>query len=80
MEKEYQIIVNVRFGLPCRIRAENRQEATDKAHEILMAMDDLELLDLIDGAQFQYDAYWDTRKKFSEKEVEKMREGQEGKE
>ena len=80
MEKEYQIIVNTRFGLPCRIRAENRQEATDKAHEILMAMDDYELLELIDGCQFQYDAYWDTRKKFSEKEVEKMREGQEGKE
>ena len=79
MEKEYQIIVNMRFGLPCRIRAENRQEATDKAHEILMAMDDYELLELIDGCQFQYDAYWDTRKKVSEKEVEKMREGQEGK-
>ena len=80
MMKEYQIIVNMRFGLPCRIRAENRQEATDKAHEILMAMDDYELLELIDGCQFQYDAYWDTRKNLSEKEVEKMREGQEGKE
>lgn len=69
MEKEYQIIVNMRFGLPCRIRAENRQEATDKAHEVLMAMDDYELLELIDGCQFQYDAYWDTRKNIK-KEVE----------
>lgn len=80
MMKEYQIRVNISFGLPLRIRAESGQEATDRAHEILMAMDDYELLELIEGAQFKYDAYWDTRKKFSEKEVEKMREGQEGKE
>lgn len=70
MEKEYQIIVNMRFGLPCRIRAENGQEATDKAHEILMAMDDYELLELIDGCQFQYDAYRYTCKNADKKEVE----------
>ena len=70
MEKEYQIIVNMRFELPCRIRAENGQEATDVAHEMLMAMDDYELLDLIGKCQFQYDAYRDTRKNVDKKEVE----------
>lgn len=80
MMKEYQIRVNISFGLPVKVHAENGQEATDRAHEILMSLDDLEILDLINGAQFKYDAYWDTRKVFTEKEVEKMREEQEGKE
>lgn len=83
MMREYQIVVNISFGLPVRVLAEDGKEATDKAHEILMSLDDLELLDLIDGAQYQYDAYWDTRKKYTDKETkrtEKMREGQEGKE
>ena len=66
MKKEYQVIVNMRFELPCRIRAENGQEATDVAHEMLMAMDDYELLDLIGKCQFQYDAYRYTTKRSNE--------------
>ena len=57
MENEYKVIVNMRFELPCKIKAKDGQEATDKAHKLLMAVDDYELLDLIDGCQFQYDAY-----------------------
>ena len=29
MKKEYQIIVNMRFELPCKIRAENGQEGKE---------------------------------------------------
>lgn len=89
MTHEYQIKVHISFGFPIRrVQAEDEQEAVDKAHEIIIAMDDFELLELIKGAQYRYDAFQYTcnafkskkPKKYTDKEVEKMREGQEGKE
>ena len=80
MEKKYQVKLKIEIATPLHVNAENEQEAIDKAHELFCAMDDLELLDAVQGGQYIYEAWLDTRKKLTDKEVEKMREGQEGKE
>ena len=79
-EKKYQVKLKIEIATPLHVNAENAQDAIDKAHELFCAMDDLELLDAVQGGQYIYEAWLDTRKKLTDKEIEQMREGQEGKE